>query len=173
MILFTLLFSLYEYMGGTETFTQDFYNSCVDGSLMIWFPVGRSYSSMVLFFLLRCCYCFLSLSLSRHSHKFSFVVDLRQIEFDWIIETITTIITKNWTFLSFSISFCIRQNIGFLHMDVCFIGVLASTPSGLKIVVKLVHTIYNWHSTRIERPNNLSLMGLLEFDFALHFFSCL
>jgi hypothetical protein len=98
MILFTLIFSLYEYMGGTETFTRDFYNSFVDGSLMIWFPAGRSYLSMVLFFLLYCCYCFFSLSLSRHRHKFSFVVDLRQIEFDWIIETITTIITKNWTF---------------------------------------------------------------------------
>jgi hypothetical protein len=131
MILFTHLFSLYEYMDGTVTFTRDLYNSFVDGSLMIWFPAGRSYLSIVHFFLSYCCYCFLSSSLSRHNHKFSFVLDLRQIEFNRIIETITTIIiiTKNWTFSHSLVFFCIRQTIEFLHMDVYIICILASTPS--------------------------------------------
>ncbi len=80
-------------MGSTKTFTRDFHNDFIDGSLMIWFPVwSLSHSTIVLSLL---CYCFLSLSRSRHEYKFSFVVDFRQIEFDRVIETI---ITKNWTF---------------------------------------------------------------------------
>jgi len=45
-------------------------------------------------------------------------------------------------------------------MDIDVICALVSTPSGLTIVFKVVHIIYNWHSTRTERWNNLSLMGL-------------
>lgn len=155
-------FSLYKCMGGTETFTRDFYDSFIHGSLMIWFPAGRSYSSIVLFFLFDCCYYFLSLSLSRHNHQFNFVVDLRQIEFDRIIETITTtiIITTNWTFSlsrTFFIFFCIRQTRRVLHMDIYVLCALVSTPSGLAIIVQVIHFIYSWHSTRLKRWNNLSL----------------
>jgi hypothetical protein len=80
-------------MGSTKTFTRDFHNDFIDGSLMIWFPVwSYSHSTIVLSFL---CYCFLSLSRSRHEYEFSFIVDFIQIEFDRVIETI---ITKNSTF---------------------------------------------------------------------------
>jgi hypothetical protein len=127
---FSLSLSLYKCMGGTEAFTRDFYDSFIHGSLMIWFPAGRSHSSIVLFFLLYCCYCFLSLSLNSHNHKFSFIVDLRQIEFDQIIETITTIITKNWTFSHFLFFFCTRQIIGFyIWMLVLFVYWQARHPT--------------------------------------------
>ena len=112
MILFTLLFSLWVVLRCShEIFTMAF----VDGCLMIWFPApSLTLSHRAFLSLYYCCYCFLSLSRSRHDYKFSFIVDFRQIEFDRIIETITIIITKNWTF-SFALFFAFDKPYGFTY----------------------------------------------------------
>lgn len=65
-----------------------FDNSFVDGSLMIQFPGDCSYPVVYCTLLhFYCCSSFLSLSLCSHWQALSVAVDLRQIEFDRIIQT--------------------------------------------------------------------------------------